>query len=156
MLQTLLRMRRFLASAWFPFLTALVLAIATVGSLVWLKPTGEDIGNSQILEIVKMAAWGVGPVIGLLSLSLMFILNGIRRLTRLRKVAVLHPVVVLLGLAPFAVFAWQLVMNEPRYTPIARAVIDFAGKEMFLGSAAAILFALILSLGLLIPSGSKQ
>ncbi len=148
-------MQRFLGSVWFPVLTTLVFALSTVGSFVLLKPTGADIGNSQILEIAKIAGWVVGPIVGILSLVLMLMMNGIRRLTKLRNVAILHPIVVLIGLAPITIFSWQLVMHEPRYTPIARAVIDFAGKEILLGSVAAVLFVFIASLGLLFPSTSK-
>lgn len=150
-------MRRFLASAWFPVVTCLVLALGTVGAyMLVLKPTGADIGNSQIQEIAKIAGYAAGPVLALVSLILAFILNGIRRLCRIRTVSWLHPVVVLVVLAPWIVFAWTMVMDEPRYTPIARAVIDFAGKPLFLGSAAALAFVILVSLLALIPVKPKK
>ena len=145
-------MRRFLASAWFPFVTAILLAAATAGAYVWIKPSPDAIGNYEIARIAKIAAWGIGPLIGLLSLILAGILNLLRRLFRIRKVNFLHAPIVFFAILPWAIFAWELVMVEPRYTPIARAVIDFAGKEMFLGSVAAVLFTMLMFLVSLIPS----
>jgi len=139
-------MRRFLGSAWFAFLAVDVFALATVGMFAVLKPTGADVGSSEIVDIFKIAGWVAGPLLGLLSLLLILILNGVRRLTKTRKILWLHPFVVILGLLPWFLFGWQLTMNEPRYTPIAKAVIDFVGKEIFVGSFAAIVFVIILSI----------
>ncbi len=144
-------MRRFLASAWFPLVICLVFAAVTAGAYAGLQPSGEDIGNSEIQKIAMIAAWGIGPVAALLSLILAGILNLIRRIVRLRKVAILHPVVVLLSIAPWLVFSWQ-VTGEPRYTPIARAVIDFAARELLWGSLVACLLTIVLSIPLLFPA----
>lgn len=136
-------MRRFLASTWFPFLVCLVLAGMTAAAYVLLQPTGDDIGNSQIQRIALIAGWVVGPVAGLLSYVLVGILNTLRRLFRLRRNAILHPIVVLVSITPWLLFGWQ-VTGEPRYTPIARAVIDFAARELLWGSLIAFLLTLIL------------
>lgn len=150
-------MRRLLASGWFPVLTMLVLAAATVLSYVLvLKPTGADIGNDQILNAAKIAGYAIGPVAALLSLLLAFILNGIRRLCKIRTICWLHPLVVLAAVLPWCLFAWQMVMEEPRYTAVARAVIDFTGKPLFLGCTAALAFILLCSLLALIPSRSTK
>ena len=149
-------MRRFLASAWFPFLTCLILAGATVAAYALvLKPSGADL-PSDALNIGKIAGWATGPVMALLSLIVIFILNGIRRLLRIRMIGWLHPVIVLIGIAPWAAFAWQMVMNEPRYTPVARVVIDFAGKPLFLGVFAAIVFVVLMSLLALLFRGTTS
>ena len=97
-------MRRFLASAWFPFLSCLILAGVTAGALALLKPTGDDVGNSEVVKWMKIAGWATGPVMGLLSLIGVFIINGIRRIVRLRKVSVLHPLIALLGTVPWLAF----------------------------------------------------
>ncbi|HRH93225.1 MAG TPA: hypothetical protein PKV72_01690 [Candidatus Peribacteria bacterium] len=49
-----------------------------------------------------------------------------------------------------------MVMEEPRYTPVARAVIDFTGKPLFLGCAAVLAFILLASLLALIPPRSAK
>ncbi len=115
----------------------------------YLQPTGDDIGNSQIQDIAIIAGWAVGPAFALLSWVLVMALNGVRRLLRLRKIAWLHPVIAILGLLPWLLLGWQLTMNEPRYTPFARAVIDFAGKEMLVGAFVACVFAVACSVPLL-------
>lgn len=135
---------------------ALVLAGATAGAFAVLKPTGADVDNASILSAFRIAGWAAGPVAGVLALVLMLLLNGIRRLVRLRSVGVLHPVVVLAGLAPWAVFGWQLVYREPRYTAFGRAAIDFVGAPLWWGSVIAIACTLFLSLPLLFPVRQKK
>lgn len=145
-------MKKFLGSAWFAFLTTLVLAGATVAAFVFLKPMGNGIDNFTIKEIFsKYVGWAAGPVAALVSLLLIFILNGIRRIIRLRRVSLLHPIVILLGLLPWVALSWDLVMVEERNTQIANAIIDFVGRELFLGCAAAIVFVLVCSIPLLLP-----
>jgi hypothetical protein len=144
-------MRRFLGSAWFPFLASIILAGVTVVAYALLKPTGEDVGNEQVVQAFRIAGWAAGPVAGLLSLLLMLILNGIRRLLRLRSVGLLHPVVVLLGVLPWLLFSWQLT-GEPPFTAFARAAIPFVGRPMLWGALAACAFTLLLSLPLLLPA----
>ena len=139
-------MRRFLASAWFPFLTAVVLAACTVGGLLWIKVNPADIGNYDAENIIKYAQWGVGPLVGLLSWILGGILNLLRRLFRIRKVFWLHPIVALVSIAPWIAFSWQMTMNEPRFTLVAKMIIDFAGRPIFLGCTGAILFIVIVTL----------
>ena len=80
-------MRRFLASAWYPFLTAVILAGVTVAAFAMLSPTGEDVGNGNVVSAFKIVGWAIGPVMGVLALLKMIILNGIRRIVKLRKVA---------------------------------------------------------------------
>lgn len=136
-------MRRFLASAWFPIVTALLLAAATVGAYAWMKPTGVDIGNSEIQKYAAIGGWAMGPIIGLITLIVAGILNVLRRIVRARRVGVLHPIVVLIPVGFWLVLGWQLA-GESRYTPIARAVIDFGARPMILGSFAAVVFVALL------------
>lgn len=147
-------MRRFLSSAWFPFFIALVMAGVTVAAYAALKPTGEDVTNHQVLQAFKIAAWAVGPVMGLLSLLLMGLLNLIRRMLRLRKVALLHPAVVLVGVLPWFIFGWSLT-GEPRYTTFARAAIEFVGRPMLWGALVALLLTIVLSIPLFLSSSKK-
>ena len=149
-------MRRFLASAWFPFLICIVIAGVTVGAYAGLKPAGADVDNEEILKIARITGWAIGPAAGLLSLLLIGIMNVIRRVVRARRIGLLHPIVVLLGIAPWLALSWMLT-DEPRFTPIARAAIDFVGRPLLWGSLGGLLATLLLSLPLLIPSkGSSK
>lgn len=138
-------MRRFLASAWFPFLICLVLAGATAGAFVMLAPTGDDIGNSEILKVAGIGAWALGPVVGLIAFLKICILNLIRRIIRLRRVAWLHPVVVLAVTVPVGIFAWILA-GEPPFTPVARAVVEFGARPLLWGALVSSLLTIVLSL----------
>ncbi len=135
-------MRRFLASAWFPIVACALLAGVTAGAFAMLKPTGADVGNQQVVDAFKIAGWAAGPAIGLVSLILMFILNGIRRILKVRRVNLLHPVVVLVGILPWLCLAWAIT-GEPRFTPFARAAIDFVARPMLWGALASSLFAIL-------------
>lgn len=135
-------MSRFASTAKFPLLTCVILAGAAVAAFAVLQPSGDDIGNSQIQNIAKMAGWGVGPVIALLAFLLIGILNVFRRMLRLRSTKALDAPIVLIGILPFLILAWNLT-GEPRYTPIARAIIDFAGRPLLWGTFAATAFVLL-------------
>ncbi len=148
-------MRRFLSSAGFPFCTALVFALGCVVVFAVLKPTGADVGNQEILRAFRIAGWAAGPVAALLAWIIMLFLNLARRIVRLRAVALLHPAVVLLGLAPWVAFGFQLTYTEPRYTEFGRAAIDFVGVPLWWGSVVAVAFVVLVSLSLLFPSKSK-
>lgn len=148
-------MQRFLSSAWFPFCAALVLAAGCAGAFVVLKPLGADVDNQEILKAFRIAGWAAGPVIALLALLTMLILNGVRRILRLRSVGFLHPIVVLLGLAPWVVFGFQLTYREPRFTPFGRAAIDFVGVPLWWSSLLAVAFTVLVSLPLLVPQKKR-
>lgn len=145
-------MRRFLASAGFPFLLCLVLAGASCAAYALQHPTGEDIGNGQILEAMRIAGWAVGPLVAVLSLIAILLLNGIRRMVKLRRVGLLHPVVPLLVFIPWLIFAWQLA-GEPPFTPIARGVVAFVARPLLWGTLAATVFTLVCAIPLVVPAG---
>ena len=138
-------MHRFISSFRLPLVTALLLAVVTVMAYVLLKPTGLDIGNAEILRIAKIAGWGIGPVFGIILLVLIGILNLARRIIGLRKVFLLNAPVVLMSVFVWVMFSWQL-LGEPRYTPLARAVIDFAARPLLWGTGIALLFALLMTI----------
>ena len=144
-IHTFRQMRRFLASAWFPFLVCVVLAAATAGALALLAPTGENVGNSEIVKWIGMGAWAAGPVAGVLSFVAIGIVNLLRRMLRIRGAARVHPFVVLLGVVPWLVFAWILA-GEPSFTPIGRAVVPFIARPLLWGSLIATLLTVLLSL----------
>jgi hypothetical protein len=143
-------MRRFLASAWFPLLAALILAGGSAGAYVLLAPAGENVGNTQVAEAFRIAGWAAGPIAGFLALLSAGVLNLIRRVLRLRRTAVLHPVVALASVAPWLILSWQIT-GEPPYTPVARAAIEFVARPLLWGSFSACAAILLLSLALLIP-----
>lgn len=139
---------------WFPVLTCAVAAVATAASFGVLSPSGADIGNDQILRIAKIAGWAVGPVMMIISLLIIGILNLIRRIIRLRKVGGLHAATVIAGIIPWLIAGWNLTA-EPRYTPLARAVIDFIARPMLWGAVTSIAFAIIVALSQLLPARKK-
>ncbi len=144
-------MRRLLASAWFPFVTSLLLALAVTGSYAWMQPDGSVIGNSEMVKYATLGGWAAGAVWGMLAWIIQLILNLIRRIFRVRRVGLLHPVVALAGVVPLLIFGWNIA-GEPRYTPVAGAIIDFAARPLLLGSIVTVLFILLCSLTYLFPS----
>jgi hypothetical protein len=144
-------MRRFLASAWYPLLTALVFGGVMTAAFAILKPTNEAIYDENLLKYLQIGGWAAGGVIALLSFLLAGILNLIRRLFRCRRVNLFHPIVVLASIAPWTVMSWQ-VTGEPRYTKVAEIAIDFYARPMLWGALSAGLFAIIVALPLLIPT----
>ena len=145
-------MRRFLASAWFPCLTALVMIVVGLAMHVWL-PRPLDVTNQDLIKAFDIAGWAVGPVIAVLTLVLTMILNGLRRLLKLRQIGILHPIVMCVAIAPWLIWGWELVMIEPHNTEFASAAIGFVGRPMFLAAFAALCFTVLVSLlTLLLPS----
>lgn len=147
-------MKRFLSTAWFPFLMCLVLMGVTVAAYAGLHPTGEGINNNQIIMAFGIAGWAAGPVIGFLSFVVICLLNLIRRIVRLRKTPLLHPITILIGIVPWLVFSW-VILDEPRYTDFAEAAIDFVARPMLWGSLVGTLLTIILSIPLFITSKKK-
>ncbi|MBP9750478.1 MAG: hypothetical protein KBC95_01380 [Candidatus Peribacteraceae bacterium] len=148
-------MRRFLASGWFPFVASLALLAGTLGGALWLPALPGNQAAAALGEqsaLIQAAAWALGPLIALISFLIMGVLNGVRRLVRIRGVRVLHLLVILAGLAPWLILGWQLVLEEPRYTSLAIVVIDVFARPLLLGSLIATGLTLVLSLGLLLPS----
>jgi hypothetical protein len=149
-------MRRFLASAWFPVIASLALLVGTLGGALWLPPfpgnqAAAALGD-QGAALIQAGAWALGPVVALISFVTMSVLNGVRRLARVRRVGILHPLVILAGIAPWLTLGWQLVLEEPRYTSLAVVVIDVFARPLLLGSLIASGLTLVLSLGLLLPA----
>ncbi len=56
---------------------------------------------------------------------------------------------------PWLVFSWVL-LDEPRYTGFAIAVMDFVARPMLWGSLVATLLTIILSLPLFFSSSKKK
>lgn len=147
-------MRRFLASPWFPLAICIVMAAATTSAFSSLHPDGRDVDNEQIVRAFSLIGWGVGPVIGILSLIVISILNLIRRRMRIRGVSILHPIIVLAGVVPWLITAWNLTVQPP-YTAFARATIGYVGRPMLWGALIACITALIFSIPLLVSTKKK-
>lgn len=141
-------MRRFLGSAWFPLFICLVLAGVSAGAYKLSAPTGESVGNSEIVHAFGIAAWAAGGVAAVLSFLLIGVLNLLRRLFRVRRVGLFHPLVIILGLLPVLIFMWE-VAGEPPYTAFARAAVIYIARPVLQGTLAAILATLVLSIPLL-------
>ncbi len=139
-------MRRFLSSLWFPFLMCLVMAGVGAASFALLHP-GTDNLESGLVPMVQAAGWATGAVFGLLTFILIGILNLIRRILKLRKIEWLHPVAVLLGILPSLILSWVL-LDEPRYTPVAGFVMDFGARPLLWASLTACLLTILCSIPL--------
>ncbi|MBI5155739.1 hypothetical protein HZA45_00540 [Candidatus Peregrinibacteria bacterium] len=142
-------MRRFPASLWFAFLICLVLAGVTAAAFAMLKPVAERTGDFTL--VLQYAPYALGPLAGLLSFIAICILNGIRRLFRLRMIPYLHPVIVLAGIVPWLIFSWVL-LDDPRYTPVAGVIMDFFARPLLWGSLTAFLLTILLSIPLFLPT----
>src|SRR5688572_8978828 len=94
-------MRRFLGSAWYPLVVSIILGGAMVGVYAIMEPSGDAIGSYSVAEAFTYVGWAAGPVVGLLVFITICIVNLIRRVVRLRRVPLMHPVAVILGILPF-------------------------------------------------------
>lgn len=150
-------MKRFLSSAWYPFLISLLLAGAMAAVFWILEPSGEAIGSYSVAEAFTkyFVGYAAAGVVGLLAFLAICIVNLIRRIVRLRQVSWMHPIAVILGILPFLIFGWELTYVEPRFTPIARAIIDFIGEPMYAGSVIAVVIAILLGIPAFLPSGKR-
>lgn len=144
-------MRKFLGSLWFPFLACLVTAATTTAAFALLKPTGDSVGNMEVVRVFVIAGWVTGGVMGIVSFVGIGILNLLRRMLRLRRTDALHPIVVLAGTLPWFVWAWVL-LDEPPFTAFARAAMEFVARPMLWGGLAGTLFVVVMSCALLFPT----
>jgi hypothetical protein len=128
------------------------MAVAAIAAFALLPQLPDAATNEELTKIFALAGWAVGPVMGLVSLIVIFVLNGLRRLLRIRHIRILHPIVVLIGVCPWCAFGCQLLFFEPRTMQFAKVMIDDVGRQMFLGSGIACILAIVLAFGLLLPS----
>ena len=84
----------------------------------------DDVTSSQLLQIFNTYGVYVGLGLGFLSLLVGYILIGIKKLFRLSKFSVVSPIILALTYLPWYFFGTELA-KEPRYTDIARLVLDF-------------------------------
>lgn len=138
-------MRAFVASKKFSALTFLLLAAVATASYFFLKPTGADISNSEIIRIFTLIGWFTGLAITVLSLILFGVLKLLQKIFGLSASLMASALVLLLSILPWLIFSWVL-LGEPRYTNIAKAIIDFIARPMLWGSLAASLFVVIFGL----------
>ncbi len=145
-------MQCFLRSAWSGVVTATAFAVATEGAAAWFIARGTTASQEEVVRWVTIGGWATGPIVGLLCLLLIALLNGIRRLLHLRANRYLHVPLLFAGVLPWMMVSWELVMNEPRYTPFAEAIIDLIAKPLFLSSFGMGLLLSLMFLLSLIPS----
>lgn len=138
-------MRKFVSSFWFSFFIAVLLSAAIAGSYWYLAPTGDNIGNYEILKAGKIAGWAIGPVLGLLFLVVLGILSLLKWCFRVHKIYSIRVLTILLALTPVVWLGWMLTGEDP-YTPIARMVIDFVARPILLGSLFTLLITVVVSI----------
>jgi hypothetical protein len=128
---------------------ALVLAGVSCSAFAMLKP-GAGVSNSELVKYMTIAGWAIGPVAALLSFVGICLLNLLRRMFKLRRVNMLHPVILLIGFVPWVVFSW-ILLDEPRYTEFAVGVMEFVARPLLWGSLIATLLTIIFSIPLFFP-----
>ena len=84
----------------------------------------KDLINTSSLKTFNDFGVYLGFVLGFLSLLLGYILLGLKKLVRLGKFTFLNPIILALVYAPWQILALNLA-KEPRYTDLARLVLDF-------------------------------
>lgn len=89
----------------------------------------KDLTNAKFLEIFNNYGVYVGLMLGFLSMIFGYILLGLKKLVRLSKFSVVNPVILALIYAPWYFLAAALA-KEPRYTDIARLVLDFLAEPI--------------------------
>ncbi len=129
--------------AYFPLIALIIFAGTFYLSQLLIAPSGDSISNSTILDIFEKYSGLFGIGLGFLSLLLCYVLIGIKKLVRIGKIAILNPLVLILSHLPWLLFAIQLKYKEPRYTDIAKAIIDFSATPMLYASIALIALATI-------------
>ena len=141
-------MRKTFTSTWFP---VLLMALISMAAYAYLQPSGADIGNSQILSAAKISGWAIGPIAGFLSLLVIAVLKLLQKMIGMSKLTLLNPIIALIGIVPWVIISWNIT-GEPRFTPFARAVIDFAARPLLWGSLFSSLFVIVIGLSQFIPS----
>ncbi|MCK9186438.1 DMT family transporter [Candidatus Gracilibacteria bacterium] len=86
-------------------------------------PQIKDLGNQQFLEIFNTYGVYLGILLGFLSLILGYIFFGLKKLFHLSKFSVVNPIILALIYAPWYGLGSAL-SGEPRYTDLARVVLD--------------------------------
>ena len=84
----------------------------------------KDLTNGNLLKIFNTYGVYGGILLGLISMFIGYILLGLKKLFRLGKFSLVNPVLLILSYAPWYVLANALA-SEPRYTDLARLVLDF-------------------------------
>lgn len=119
----------FFHSALFPLFTFFVYA-----GFFYLLFNGDirvpDMSNNEIVGIFQKYGVYAGLIIAFLSMLIMYVLYGIKKLVRLGKLGIINPIILALSFLPWYLFANQLVYHEKRYTDIARGLISFLGEPM--------------------------
>lgn len=113
--------------AGFPFLALIVFAIAFAAVAKLFPADVRALSGEKIVVTVARFSFAAGAAFGLLSMIAMYILYGIGAVTRLAKSRVFMPLILIICYAPWAAFGYQLVYREPRYTTVAKILIDLAG-----------------------------
>lgn len=134
--------------------TTFVLFLLSAGSAAafwYLNPEVLTIQNYEMQKYAPYAGWGIGVVAAAISFIFIIIFNGLRRLLKLSKKVFWKRLIIFLCVIPWLIFSWNL-LGEPRFTPIARAVIDFAARPLFWGSLLTSIWALLGVMSSFIPS----
>jgi len=128
----------------FPVLAIVIFALTyylSQGEVKGGQP--DDISNREIVALFKKLNLYIGFALALSSFALYGLLIFVRRLFRLGKINLLRPFLLAGAFLPWFLLARQLVFFEPRYTDLARALIDFVGWPLYYGSLAGLITALI-------------
>ncbi|HLC46875.1 MAG TPA: hypothetical protein VJI75_03985 [Candidatus Nanoarchaeia archaeon] len=134
--------RLFFENASFPFLALILFAGIYFLSAQFLLSPATDIRNSQILEIFSDYHKFFGIGMALITLIGTYILYGIFAAVTLMRFAVMKPLLLFLGYAPWAAFGFQLMFREVGRVDITRAIIHYAGLPLLVSGSLLSLLAI--------------
>ncbi|MFZ2189348.1 MAG: hypothetical protein WA057_04940 [Candidatus Magasanikiibacteriota bacterium] len=120
----------FLNSGWWPFFSWLLFFGIFWGVFIYLKPVASDIVNSKALEIFTKYSQYVGVVFGLLSMVIIYILFGLKKLILKARLNFINAIILALAYLPWYLFARYLILYEKRYTDIGRGVITYVAGPL--------------------------
>lgn len=123
--------RSFINRAWWPFLAMLLFAVIYYLVYWFIGPAPEDIDSEKILNVFETYGQYFGFALAILSLLLWYVLYGIKSLLRLGKYSLVNPVTYLLGVGLWGILSYQIYFNEPRFTNIGRAIIDYVAQPLW-------------------------
>jgi hypothetical protein len=112
-----------LLNSLFPVVAMLIFAFAYYLNFNTIDRI-KDLVNSKYLASFNMYGVYGGVLLGFLSLISAYILMGFKKLFRLSKFDFINPIILALVYAPWY-YLGTVLAKEPRYTDLARLVLDF-------------------------------
>lgn len=101
-------------SSWFALL---LLAGGSAAAFYGLSPNVNIIDQYEMQKYAPYAGWAIGAVAAVISGVGILLLSGILRLFKMPKKPFIQSFIILITVAPWLVFSWQLPGEPWRITP---------------------------------------